>query len=315
MWEDLPSLHALHCFDVAARAGTFSAAAREMHLTHGAISRQIHALETALHTRVFDRGSRQLLLTESGRQLRATTEGAFALLREGIGALQRERGGPVVLSCEPTLTLEWLIPRLGRMQALHPSLKVHVEASGGPIDFAGRQAGHVDVAVRRRDFAIPAGVTCEPLMDEWLGPVCSPAIARAVREKKQVTLLHTRTRLSAFTDWSRATSRRLSSRRRLDFDHFSHSLQAAVAGLGVAIGPYPLVADALRARRLVAPFGFVRGEVGYVTLRPDARVDDERVSTLVRWLARQAVRMRPAEALRDATVSRSMPASKRRARA
>ncbi|WP_394846021.1 LysR substrate-binding domain-containing protein [Pendulispora brunnea] len=289
----LPSLHALHCFDVASRSTSFTEAARTLHLTHGAISRQIRALETALGVRLFVRGGRQVSLTAEGTALKQITERAFGILHEGIAEMQRRHERPLVLSCEPTLALQWLIPRLSGLYEAHPDLVVHIESSGGPIDFA--RAG-VDLAIRRQDFPIAPGIACEPLMDEWLGPVCSPGYAKSLRGKHAlgaVTLLHTRTRPHAFRDWSKATSHRLRAKRQLTFDHFSLSLQSAIAGLGLAIGPFPLVADALKTNQLVAPFGFVRGDVGYVVLSPAHHETDLRLQVLGGWLRSQAGELQP----------------------
>jgi len=299
MPDDLPSLHALHAFDAAARAGSFTAAARALHRTHGAVSRQVRALEDELGTRLFVRGARRVSLTADGEALLAATGRAFAALRDGVSDLKRRRGGPFVLSCEPTLALAWLIPRLRDLERRAPDVVVHVESRGGAIALAG---GGVDLAVRRRDFPIGEGVRVEALMDEWLGPVCSPAVARALARGARATLLHTRTRPDGFADWTRATARAFPLPRARDawFEHFAWSLEAAVAGLGVALGPYPLVMDAMRAGRLVAPFGFVRGEVGYVLLsRPDARADP-REAAIRSWLSTHAAKAAPPRALRRA---------------
>ncbi|WP_394835479.1 LysR substrate-binding domain-containing protein [Pendulispora rubella] len=285
---ELPSLHALHCFDVASRSANFTEAARTLHLTHGAISRQIRALETALGVRLFVRGARNVALTADGTALMQVTERAFGILHEGVAQMQRRHERPLVLSCEPTLALQWLIPRLASFYEAHPEQVVHIESSGGPIDFA--RTG-VDLAIRRQDFPIAPGLACEPLMDEWLGPVCSPTYAKKLRGKHgldAVTLLHTRTRPHAFRDWAKAASLRLRPKRQLTFDHFSLSLQSATAGLGLAIGPSPLVADALQTGQLVAPFGFVRGDVGYVLLGPSHGETDPRLHVLRDWLMAQA---------------------------
>jgi DNA-binding transcriptional LysR family regulator len=290
----LPPLHALHCFDVAARAGSFSAAAREMSLTHGAISRQIRLLEGALGGPLFLRGARRLTLTAEGELLAAATARAFAALREGLAGLDRRRGGPLVLSCEPTLLLEWLLPRWGRFQEAHPGLTFRLDASGG-----APATGGIDLAIRRQDFPVDPALDCVPLMEEWMGPVCSPACAETLAGRAPLTRLVTRTRPAAFPDWLRATRGSLRAGPELAFDHFAWSLQAAVAGLGLAMGPYPLVADALAAGRLVAPFGFVRGEVGYVLLSAASRAGEPALAALRSWLKGQARGMRPAAALRS----------------
>jgi len=293
----LPSLHALHCFDVASRSASFTEAARNLHLTHGAISRQIRALETTLGVRLFVRGGRHIALTADGAALKQVTARAFGILHEGIAEMQRRQERPLVLSCEPTLALQWLIPRISGLYDAHPELVLHIESSGGPIDFA--RTG-VDLAIRRQDFPIAPGITCEPLMDEWLGPVCSPAYAKKLRGKhavQAVTLLHTRSRPHAFRDWAKATPRHVQAKRELTFGHFGLSLQSAVAGLGLAIGPYPLVADALQTGQLAAPFGFVRGDIGYVLLSPSRTETDPRLPILETWLRAQAKGLNPPDVL------------------
>ncbi len=271
-----------------------------MGLTHGAISRQIRLLEVELDARLFVRGGRRVTLTATGRALVATTARSFAALRDGIAELQRRKGGPLVLSCEPTLTLAWLVPRLGSLRARHPEMVVHVATAGGPVDF---ERDGIDLAIRRNDFEMTKAVECEPLMDEWIGPVCSPAFQKTLRVKgARVPILGTRTRSDAFADWMRLTGRTLSVSRETSFDHFALSIQAAVAGLGLAMGPYPLVMDALAAGQLVAPFGFVRGPKGYVVLSPRTPGNADRIGALRTWLTGEAKTARPPMRVRDTPV-------------
>lgn len=283
----LPSLHALYCFDVAARSRSFTAAGRELGLTHGAISRQMRILQDELATTLFVRTGKSMSLTPEAVSLHEVTQSAFGTLREGIAGMRRRRSGPLVVSCEPTLALHWLMPRLGRLGPRHPARSIHLELRGGPVHFATSE-GHL--AIRRADFAVDPDLDRQPLMEEWLGPVCSPETARALRAGVAPRLLHTRTRPAAFADWLRLSGRTLASSGERSFDHFAWSLEAAVAGLGVAMGPRPLVEEALLMKRLVAPFGFVRGDVGYVTLVPSNLASDPRVLALRRWLAAEAER-------------------------
>jgi LysR family transcriptional regulator, glycine cleavage system transcriptional activator len=272
--DELPPLHALRCFEAAARHGSMTEAARELSLTHGAISRQVRRVEDDLGAPLFVRGNRRLTLTREGAALAQSTARALELLKDGLADVRRLRGGPLVLSCEPTLTLAWLVPRLGRLG----DLKVHVTQAGGPIDL-DRES--VDVALRRGDFDF-TGAHAAPVMDEWLGPVCCPRLAR----RRSAVLLHTRTRPDAwsrFRDHVRAAGHQT-------FDHFATTIQAAVAGLGMAIGPFPLVEGEIAAGRLVAPFGFVKGSIGYHLLSRRPFDDDARASRLLAWLRREAAR-------------------------
>jgi DNA-binding transcriptional LysR family regulator len=290
----LPSLHALLCFDAAARAGSFTAAGRVMGLTHGAVSRQVRQLEAEIGVALFVRSGRDVALTTKGRALLVATGHAFSTLQAGIADLVGGEDAPLVVSCEPTLTLHWLIPRLHQWQANESAPRVHVESSGGPIDLVRRG---VDLAIRRADFEIPAHLHRETLFSEWVGPVCAPGLADALRKGRRVTLLETRTRLDAFSEWSALTGRSLIHDRPLMFDHFAMSIQAAIARLGVAMGPHPLVMDALAAGRLVAPLGFVRTKATYVLLSTRAPGEEPRTDALRAWLHAQARRARPGSGL------------------
>lgn len=281
--DELPSLHALRCFEAAARHLSMSQAARELHLTHGAISRHVRGLEHELDVELFIRGHRRLALTRDGELLSAAVARGLSQLRDGLTELRRARGGPIVLSCEPSLALSWLVPRLASLE----QPQVQLTQAGGAIDL---ERNHVDAALRRSDFDL-SGHHVTPVMDEWLGPVCAPTLAARVRGRgTAVPRLHTRTRPDAWSWWSGATARRLQTARQHTFDHFSTSIQAAVAGLGVAIGPYPMVKDAIDDGRLVAPFGFVRGEQGYVLLTRRPPATDPRIARLLAWLRREAKR-------------------------
>ena len=274
--DDLPSLHALRCFEAAARHASMSRAATELCITHGAVSRQVRQLEEQLGLALFTRGHRRIALTREGTALAEAVGRGLHTMREGVAEVRRLRGGPLVLSCEPTLTLSWLVPRLSRA----PELELQVVQGGGPIDL--ERAG-VDVALRRGDFDLTRHAAA-PVMDEWIGPVCAPRLVARARRGSGIPILHTRTRLDAWSTWEEAARAPIPSGKRLTFDHFATSLSAAVAGLGLAIGPYALVHDQLAARHLVAPFGFVRGPIGYHLLSRRPFADDARAARLLAWL-------------------------------
>jgi LysR family glycine cleavage system transcriptional activator len=280
--DDLPSLHALRCLEAAARHSSMSRAATELCVTHGAISRQVRQLEEHLGVALFVRGHRRIELTREGAALAHAVGRGLQSMRDGVGEVRRLRGGPLVVSCEPTLTLSWLVPRLPRA----PELELQVVQGGGPIEL--ERAG-VDVALRRGDFDLTSHFAAL-VMDEWLGPVCAPRLVVHARRGTGIPMLHTRTRMDAWSSWASATGVPVPSGKRHVFDHFATSLSAAVAGLGIAIGPYALVHDQLAARHLVAPFGFVRGPIGYHLLSRRPFDQDPRVSRLLAWLRAEATR-------------------------
>ena len=285
---ELPSLHALRCFEAATRLQSITLAGQELFVTHGAVSRQVRALEETLGRRLFERRNRRIVPTQEGRALAQQVANAFDLIRAGLAELRRGGEGPLVLSCEPTLTLRWLIPRLERFQRGGPMVALQLATAGGPISF--RDSG-AHLAIRRADFGLPEGVHVVPLMDEWVGPVCSRQWLRRRRKPlaAEVTVLHTRTRPDAWSSWQEQSGVRIGRAAERSFDHFSLSLEAAQAGLGLAVGPYPLVEREVAAGRLVAPFGFVKGKIGYILLSPRPFEEQKRTSALVRWLRREAV--------------------------
>jgi len=288
--DNLPSLMALRCFEAAARHEHFSRAADELHLTHGAVSRAVRLLEDDLGVALFERRSRRVFLTDAGRKLAQAVHDGLHLMRQAAHALRADaaRAQRWVLSCEPTLLMRWLMPRWPDFQAAYPGVEIHLAAAGGPFSFDNG----IDMAIRRDDFTWPAGYHAERLFAEKVGPVCRPdkvetwfsdgRDGRAL--KRGASRLHTRTRPDAWKEWAAAARQSPGSGRGQTFDHFYFSLQAAVAGLGVAIGPWHLVRDDLESGVLVAPMGFVEDGSHYCLLTPEPLTDGSAQSNLRDWL-------------------------------
>ena len=281
-----PPLNALRFFEAAARLGSFVKAADELHLTHGAVSRQVRLLEQSLGVALFERRNRGVFLTPQGEQLWAAAQYAFEHLNAAIDALrQPARQAPLVLSCEPTISMKWLIPRLGDFYRCHPEIQLHIFASGGPVAF---QRDGVDIALRRNDFKWDAGVHAATVCDEWIGPVCAPTLVK----RKQLQLaaqrvLHTSSRKTAWASWHGASGTAAGHGASQTYEHFYLTLQAAGAGLGVAISSVFMAQDEIADGRLVAPFGFVRDGSAYCLLSPLPFDADPRRAALLQWMRRQ----------------------------
>lgn len=281
---------ALRCFEAAARLEHFSRAAAELHLTHGAVSRAVRLLEDELGVPLFERRSRRVFLTDAGRTLAQAVGQGLDLMRQAITELRararQERRW--VLSCEPTLLMRWLIPRWPGFQARHPELDLHLVAGGGPFSFASG----IDLAIRRDDFPWPPGCHAESLFPEQIGPVCRPdkvgtwftSSKSGMVLKADAPHLHTRTRPDAWQTWATAAARPVATAAGQTFDHFYFSLQAAVAGLGEAIGPWHLVRDDLDSGVLVAPLGFVSDGSRYCLLSPQPVRPGSLQADLLAWL-------------------------------
>ncbi len=267
----LPPVTALRCFEAAARLESFSRAADALHLTHGAISRAVRLIEDDLGTALFERRSRRVFLTDSGRRLAQAVREAFGLIGEAARDIRNANvSGPITLSCEPTLLMRWLIPRLPAFYAAHPGIEMHLVAAGGQV----RLGNGIDLAIRRSDFPLLDTMHADVLFDERTGPVCRTDMVDrffattddAPVLRGDTPLLHTRTRPDAWATWSAASGAAPSPGPSHILEHFYLTLQAASAGIGVAIGSWEMVRDEIASGMLAAPLGFVGDGSRYLLL-------------------------------------------------
>lgn len=292
MSRELPSLNALHAFEAAARLQSISRAAEELHVTHGAVSRQVRTLEAQLGVTLFSKNGRGLKLTEAGVRLRDAAGEAFQGLLEVCSELKRRTAdAPFVLGCPGSLLARWFIPRLDRLQREMPELQLQLAASEGDLD--PRRAG-LDATLWFAEGPWPNDMQVFELASERIGPVLSPHHPRAAQlihspplALLHEPLLHTASRPQAWPFW--AASQGLAGealQRGQGFEHLYFLLEAALAGLGVAIAPQQLVADDLAAGRLLAPWGFVETPA-QLSLWVPARHADARAQRLANWLRRE----------------------------
>jgi LysR family transcriptional regulator, glycine cleavage system transcriptional activator len=288
MARRLPPLVALRAFEAAARHLSFSRAADELCVTHGAVSHQIRSLEEYLGLLLFRRLPRRVVLTEPGEALFSKVRTAFDLLEisaERVTAASRQR--PLMVSCIATFSMRWLIPRLHRFHARYPHVDIRLSAPDSPVEYA---RDDIDVSIRVGPAEWPEDLAAEPFLVEKFGPVCRPELLEQhplehPGDLSQHTLLHTESRKTAWHDWLRvvgiSTIDPTTGKR---FETFYFLLQAAASGFGVAIGPHPLVADDLMTGRLVAPFGFVPSGLSMYVLYPKSRAPNAQLVAFRDWL-------------------------------
>lgn len=284
----MPSLLALRCFESAGRLENFARAADELHLTPGAISRAVRLLEEDLGVDLFERRNRRVYLTHAGRRLAKAVSEGLGVMSQAVREIRTDarRARQLVLSCEPTLLMRWLIPRWSDFQAHHQGLDIHLVAGGGIFSFDHG----IDLAIRRDDFPRPPGYHAETLFPEKVGPVCRPEMAdrwfgkNRKRLSASAPLLQTASRPKAWQEWASAKGLPIPSVEMQPFEHFYFSIQAAVAGLGVAIGPWHLVRDDIQSGVLAAPLGFVEDGSRYCLLSPAAPKPGSLEMDLLRWL-------------------------------
>lgn len=281
----LPSLASFRFFEAAAQTGSFVKAAEQLHVTHGAVSRQVRLLEEALGVELFERRNRAIFLNAAGRSLHATTLAVFEQLEGAVYRLQQAaREQVLVLSCEPTIAMKWLIPRLPAFHQANPDINLHLVAAGGPIDFA--RAG-VDLALRRDDFHWEQGVHAAKICDEWVGPVSRENAGRQA-QLEGMRLLHAGTRPQAWSAWQRLAGVSIKGSVRVDYEHFYLCVQAAVAGLGMAMASFLMVQDELESAQLHAPYGFTRDGSSYWLLSPRPLEQDDKCARFKQWLMAEA---------------------------
>ncbi|MBP6562801.1 MAG: LysR family transcriptional regulator [Neisseriaceae bacterium] len=271
-----PSLHALRFFHQVTLSGSLVAASTQLHVTHGAISKQIKQLEAELGVALFYRQHRQLILTPAGMALQHTCAQVFPLLNDCFDRISLSARKDLVISCEPTLAMKWLIPRLADVKAAYPDLGLVILAAGGPLNF--QQQG-IDVALRRHDFAWPAHIDAIKVADEWMGPVAKQPSLGAL------PLLHTRTRAHAWAMWQQHSAQQHTPPPANHyFEHFYLSLQAATAGMGAAMASAYMVEAELQQGWLHAPHGFIADGSEYYLLSATPINADPRKQQLLAWL-------------------------------
>ena len=284
----LPPLSSIRAFEVAGRLRSFSRAADELSVTHGAVSHQIRSLEAWLGVPLFRRLGQSVELTDQGRLYLDSVSPALA----AIASASRRISTHEVLRVNalPTFTMRWLFPRLAQFRSLYPHIEVQISTGLEPMS---KLPANVDVVIRREPQEV-TGLTKVRVVSECSFPVCSPELlARLpltrITDLAQHTILHCPARPTAWDDWLAAVHHsRVVPAQSLQLEHLYFCLQAAIDGIGVAMGYSPLVATDLAAGRLVAPFGgMVLDTPGYFLITRAERQHDPVVKTFCDWLLAQ----------------------------
>ena len=196
--SDVPCLDDLRAFETVARLGSVRAAADELALTHGAVSRRVAKLGQDLGLCLVEPLGRGLRVTADGEKLAAASGKAFSDIEKTLREIRaRTIRSPIILSCERSLAMRWLIPRLSAFQDKYPDVEVHLSTGGGPLDF---ERDRVTLAIRRLDFPVAPEWTIITLMAEQVGPVMLPSMRQRFESGDYVALA-SRTRPEAWQSW------------------------------------------------------------------------------------------------------------------
>jgi LysR family glycine cleavage system transcriptional activator len=270
MSRRLPSLNSLRAFEAVARHGTLAAAAEELAVTASAIGQQVRHLEDWLSVSLLETRGRSRRLTDVGERFASQMSDVFDQIDMACQQLKRASYfAELHINVTPTFAIRWLVPRLGRFQTCYPNISIRISTSTKPIDIV-RENVHADLRFGRGPWP---GLTTDLLFWEDIFPVCSPKLLSG-----QHALSHPAASLSE-----------VDPAQGLIFELNTMAIDAAAAGLGVAISRGAQVGDALRKGTLVAPFqrDLLRGEGCYFVTLPELK-NEPKVVAFRSWLLREA---------------------------
>jgi LysR family glycine cleavage system transcriptional activator len=288
-----PPLRALAAFEASARRANFSDAAKELDITTSAVSHQIKSLESFLGAKLFERGSRGVKLTRKGSVYFDAIHQAYLRIDDGTRRLvRRQATETLTVRCGVSFGLRWLVPRLPMFLAENPGLELHIVT---PIADSARV--EFDCAIRYGCRPL-AGHGVEPLPEESISPMCSPSLLKsddplnAPSDVLKHRLIESAVTEFGWDEWFAGRGVVPVDVARLSFDNILMTLQAAVAGLGIALEGEFLAGEDLASGRLVVPPGLrdlkVRRPLrSYVV--PDRSARDERQKLFRNWLFKNLV--------------------------
>jgi len=255
-------LNGLRAVEATGRLGSLKAAADELGVTIGAVSQQIIKTEQQLQRVLFDRGPRGLVLTPAGESLMPRLKGGFELLDQAVASVRRRDEKILTISVAPVFAARWLVSRLDRFALAHPDISLRIDAT---TKLANLETSDVDIGIRVGTGEWP-GLRVEPLLAQEVFPVCSPAIAKTLRQPADIlqcsAVIDARSMFSWET-WLRTVGLSGAQMKvRHVFNEASLCIDAAIAGQGVMLAWQTLAGDSLIDGRLQAPFR-IRAKTGF----------------------------------------------------
>ncbi|MDE2414927.1 MAG: LysR family transcriptional regulator [Comamonadaceae bacterium] len=292
MPHQLPPLHALRVFEVAARASSFTEAAQQLHLTHGAVSRQISLLEAALGQSLFRKQGQRMVATSHAKAFAREISQAFDHIGDAARRYGKRASEKVIrVNAPATMAMRWLIPRLGEFHARHGGIEVRVSTA---LSTEPALQGSFDVAIRRDTIASEQYEELA-LYAEKNTVIVSPGLwqQKPLRSPKELTKaiwLGADTRPGDWEAWLQVAGLPdLRPVQVLRFDHFFVNLQAVIDGLGYGVGPFPTLRSDLQRGHIHAPFPEIAvGSGSYKALVPLDADKPRHLRLFLQWLQEQA---------------------------
>lgn len=287
-WRRLPPLHAIRAFEAAARHLSVTRAAEELHVTPGAVSRHVRALETMVQAPLFLRRSTGLTLTVAGEALAAATRDALDRIADAASGVRLRRLRRLSIGVYGFFASRFLLPRWPDLEKTHPDLAIDLHTSLNPLDML---PGRYDAVIAVSDAAPRPGLVTYPLLPIATVPVCAPGwLARGVPDFAGVPLLHARPRPEDWRRWlDHARLGHVPVQGGSSFESIGLAIEAAAAGLGFALAIEALLAPDLARGAVVIAHETVRPTRRHFVLQSEARLaDDPALLAFADWICGQA---------------------------
>ena len=281
-------LNGIKAFEAAARSGSFAAAGAELNVSAAAISRMVHLLEQRLGVALFERKANRLITTAAGRFY----QGGLTPIFDALASLTAQVTSPasvrvLTIGVGPTFAMKWLIPHLAEFRTEQPDIDVRITMGGAAAPFGDDWS----CGIKLGDGEWP-GFLSEPLFAADLLPVCAPKLASQLKrpsDLKGPNLLRVAHSPDDWPLWLKAAGVTRVTARGPEFGFYGQALQAAIDGVGVAMGIQPYIDDDLAAGRLVAPFALSvpKGMRWYLVYR-SFRTEQRDFGAFRRWIIHAA---------------------------
>lgn len=290
----LPPVTNLQAFEAVARRRSFALAAAELHLTASAISHQVARLESSLGVRLFERSAHGVRVSAAGELYLSRVGGALSAIAAATEDLKQGVSNSLYVHSAPSIASLWLMSRLHAFARAHPDISLNLSAAHTPSDF---ELGQADIDLR---YGVPnwPGLVVEPLFEERIVPLASPAFIQEHRLKRPehllgVKLIQSNVSVVQWPDWFAAfTDKRAPDRFAVRFDRAQMSLDAATQGLGVALESATIAARHIAERKLRPVFGLDKAikVKAHFAVYPARHAKRPPVEAFLAWVHREAAR-------------------------
>jgi LysR family glycine cleavage system transcriptional activator len=267
----IPPLNALKIFDIASKYHSFSQAAEENHMTKGAISQQIKVLEDWFGFKLFDRNSKGIELTENGHKLMDTCDLIFSLVEKQCMELkvQKNNSNEIIIGCSSSLLSYWFLPKFDSLFNSNRNINIKYNSKASFEDLIKDE---IDLFISGEKFIPNNDLNYELIFKDEIGLVCSKNYVKKLinSDSEVITLLHSKSRYSAWVEWCSVSGIKLNISNEIEFDKLSLALDAVKLNLGITVAPRFVVENDIDNGILFAPFDFINCRSGtYLYTRKD----------------------------------------------